>query len=434
MVATYAGVNMTQSAQSPFTTDGKNYIWYLVAPTAGTNNVVLTASSSGTIRTAAMSYTGAKQTGVPDTATSSDRSAVLVHAATTTTLADNDWLVMGMRENVNGDCAARNSNTKLRTAPSSYCGFDSNAAKTPPGSYALVATTGPLTSRISLMMLSITPVCTTNCTEIFDTAGYTTWTVPENVTSIDVACWGGGGAGFDGGTGGGGAGGGGGAFASSTVTVATNDVIRIFVGVGGTTSGAAGATSTASTTAPALLVAADSGGGGLGLTTQIGIGGTIGRSTGDVKNDGGNGGQGIDDSTHDGGGGGGGGAGPHGDGEVGADAIGGATDTGGAGGRGDNTLGGTAGAAGNGGNGGIGGTSALGGGGGGGGDNGATGGAGGTAGAGGGGGETGQGNGATGRCEITYTTAAAGGTSGTPARFNITQGQFIINNGKLDIE
>lgn len=254
---------------------------------------------------------------------------------------------------------------------------------------------------------------TETCTETFSTAGYTTWTVPADVTSINVACWGGGGAGFDGSTSGGGAGGGGGAFASSTETVSPSDVVRLFIGAGGTTSGAAGATSTASSTAPSTFVLAPSGSGGSSVTTLIGNGGKASLATGDVSANGGNGGTGIDDGTHDGGGGGGGAGGPHGAGEVGANAIGGTTDTGGAGGRGDNTSGGTAGSAGNGAAGGIGGTSVLGGGGGGGGDNGQTGGAAGTYGGGGGGGETGEGDGAAGACQITYVAVASGGGGGS---------------------
>lgn len=267
---------------------------------------------------------------------------------------------------------------------------------------------------------------TTTCTDVFDTSGYHSWTAPPDVYTALAACWGGGGAGFDGGTGGGGEGGGGGAFASSSVAVTPGTLYTIFVGAGGTVSNTAGATSTFATT----TVVADGGGGGGAVVSSKGLGGLISLSTGDVEFAGGDGGNGIDDSTHDGGGGGGGAAGPHGAGEAGADAIGGATDTGGAGGRGDNTSGGTAGAAGNGGAGGVGGTSSLGGGGGGGGDNGQTGGAGGPAGAGGGGGEAGEGDGATGRCEVTYTEGAVE-PAATTKRISIPPGggKFIIPPG-----
>lgn len=261
---------------------------------------------------------------------------------------------------------------------------------------------GP-SSVIDLFQIKIYWTCTPGniCTETFATAGYTTWTVPTSVNSATIACWGGGGAGFDGSTSGGGRGGGGGAFASTTQSVTAGDVIRLFIGAGGTVSAANGATSTASTTAPATIVAASPGVGGKDATTLGGDGGLSANSTGTTKFSGGRGGAGL--GTDDAGGGGGGAAGPHGAGEVGADATG---TTGGAGGRGDNTSGGTSGAAGNGSAGGTGGSSTNGGGGGGGGDNGTVGGAGGTYGAGGGGGETGEGDGATGACSVTYSIAS----------------------------
>lgn len=82
-------------------------------------------------------------------------------------------------------------------------------------------------------------------TTTVSSTGYSTWTVPNGITSVNIACWGGGGAGFTGTTAGGGAGGGGGAFASSTVSVSGGQVIRFFIGAGGATSGANGATTTA---------------------------------------------------------------------------------------------------------------------------------------------------------------------------------------------
>lgn len=247
------------------------------------------------------------------------------------------------------------------------------------------------------------------CTETFSTPGFAPWTAPTNVTSVQVACWGGGGAGFDGSNSGGGRGGGGGAFASSTVTVVPGTLYTIFIGNGGQTSGAAGTDSTFSTT----TVVADGGLGGGDATTLGGEGGTVANSTGSVRFAGGRGGAG--NGTDDAGGGGGGAAGPHGAGEVGQDAS---TTVGGNGGRGDNTLGGTSGAGDTNGNtapnGGVGGTSIWGGGGGGGGDQASVGGAGGAYGGGGGGGENGMGTGAAGACYLKYSADAPAASTIAP--------------------
>jgi len=246
------------------------------------------------------------------------------------------------------------------------------------------------------------------CLETY-AAGFSTFTVPADVTSLDIACWGaGGGGGILAGGGGGGAGGG--AFASSTHSVSASDVIRIFVGSGGATE-TAGATSTASTTAPAAIVVAD--GGQRALDLAAGRGGLASLSTGTVKADGGDGGAG--NTTNDVSGGGGGAGGPHGAGNDGTARVG-ADTTGGAGGSGDAGSGGSAGTADTNNattpGGGPGGTSTNGGGGGGGGDDGDPGGDGGSRGGGGGGGEvtgsgTEGGQGADGACTIQYFASAA---------------------------
>lgn len=255
------------------------------------------------------------------------------------------------------------------------------------------------------------------CTNVFDSTGYTTWTVPDGVTQAIIACWGAGGGGGDG-NGSGGGGGGGGAFASTTQSVSPSDVIRLFIGTGGISNNTAGngtngATTTASTTAPSTIVSAAPGWGGGGALTGCsgnicfaGRGGAVASSTGTTIFAGGNGGTG-EGGTGDEGGGGGGAAGPHGAGANGATGIG--LTTGGVGGTGDNSSGG---AGGNGGNGGAGtnGTPSInGGGGGGGGDDGAAGGSGAIYGAGGGGGEgnTSSITGASGACTITYTIASS---------------------------
>ena len=269
-------------------------------------------------------------------------------------------------------------------------------------------------------ILSFTALCdyySARCTFVYSTPGTTNYTPYVDVDTALVACWGGGGGGgIISGSGGGG--GGGGAFASSSVAVTfgTNYVVR--VGVGGTADTAAGGgdSSFATTT-----VVAD---GGLGTTGATGAaGGTVANSTGSVEFAGGTGGTG--NTTGDVGGGGGGSAGPHGAGGNGAAGTSGTVGGGGGGGNGGSAgSGSTGGSSTNGGaggtgdsngsanpTGGAGTTNTNGGGGGGGGDDGDPGGAAGSVGAGSGGGEiAGAGNGANGRCEVTFQ-----GTASSPA-------------------
>lgn len=260
------------------------------------------------------------------------------------------------------------------------------------------------------------------CEETFFTPGLSTWTVPANVTTANMACWGAGGGGDVISTSAGG-GGGGGAFASSTVSVTPTNVYNIVIGAGGVgaTSPTIGATSSIALSGGASTTLAQ--GGREAVNTVAGAGGAIGTGQviGDVKSAGGVGGGGV--TTDDAGGGGGGAGGPAGTGGAGSVAsatVGGGGGGGNAGGAGGQPTGGTAGS--NGGvggqgdsngstdpNGGPGAPGVYGGGGGGGGDNGDGGGNGGLPGGGGAGGEVDNtfGDGGNGMCTIAYTINAA---------------------------
>ncbi|WP_052122265.1 GEVED domain-containing protein [Flavobacterium suncheonense] len=142
-------------------------------------------------------------------------------------------------------------------------------------------------------------------TQTFTTLGNGSFTVPCDVTSITVECWGGGGSG--GGQGNNNAqagGGGGGAYARSTVAVTPNTTINFFVGAGGaqTASGNTNGNNGENTTWNTNQVVAQGGFGGA-YTGAGGNGGTVAGSTGTVVFRGGNGG------TASGGTSGGGGAG-----------------------------------------------------------------------------------------------------------------------------
>ncbi len=135
----------------------------------------------------------------------------------------------------------------------------------------------------------------------------TTWTVPANVTSVTIECWGGGGKGADMSPGpNGGGGGGGGAYASSTVNVTPGQSLTVTVGGQGGTSQVAGNGST--------LVKAVGGSNASGTTG--GQGGQASACTGAVKYSGGNGGNGCE-GIWAGSGGGGAAAGNHGNGNAG---------------------------------------------------------------------------------------------------------------------
>lgn len=139
---TYNSVAMTLIDKKQMGADRFFYLWYLVAPATGANNIVATSSNSQILRAASASYTGASQTGVPDASTTNNVEGTLSITTSVTTVADNSWLVMVARNSGAEDITA-GASTTLRTLidpDTSEAIFDSNAAKTPAGSHSLVAT------------------------------------------------------------------------------------------------------------------------------------------------------------------------------------------------------------------------------------------------------------------------------------------------------
>lgn len=94
---TYAGTAMTQAIKKPWPPhDGSfTYLYYLVNPASGANNVVVSVSSNDNQFTSACgSYTGVLQSGTPDTGFTSE-DAVGDRTVSVTVSASNSWLVLG---------------------------------------------------------------------------------------------------------------------------------------------------------------------------------------------------------------------------------------------------------------------------------------------------------------------------------------------------
>lgn len=136
---TYNGVSMTLVTK--VNSDGTGrflYLFALVAPTSGSNTVAITTSGSVNVLSAvAMGYSGAQQS------TTMDASGINTGTGTSisksiTTVADNCWLAGGVW--MNSDSITAGASTTVRATSAGdgrIAGIDSNAAKTPPGSYSL---------------------------------------------------------------------------------------------------------------------------------------------------------------------------------------------------------------------------------------------------------------------------------------------------------
>jgi len=105
----YAGVSMTLINKVKATGDRWCYLFVLVGPSTGVNNVVVSASASIAIDGASASYTGAKQTGQPDSSNTGTNNLTSI-TVSTTVVAANCWLFAVFRANVTTGSAGTGSN------------------------------------------------------------------------------------------------------------------------------------------------------------------------------------------------------------------------------------------------------------------------------------------------------------------------------------
>ena len=122
---TYNGVAMTQIASVDAWT--RTALYYLVAPATGTNTVTITASGNNPIYGRATSYTGASQTGVPDSFSTNTGTGTTSLNLTTTVVANNSWLVGCIGNDSNTQTAG--SNTTIRYQLNGWSIIDSNGAQ-----------------------------------------------------------------------------------------------------------------------------------------------------------------------------------------------------------------------------------------------------------------------------------------------------------------
>lgn len=137
---TYNGVSATLITSITPASSRRVYLWYLIAPSTGSNTVAVGSSSSTAIGANAVSYTGAQQSGVPD-AQATASSSTTPSVTSVTTVADNCWAVLAVIGNNANSTASTNST--LRASNATYGDgdtYDNNGAITPAGSYSMTVT------------------------------------------------------------------------------------------------------------------------------------------------------------------------------------------------------------------------------------------------------------------------------------------------------
>lgn len=143
---TYNAVSATQAvtlASGGLTFDN-GYLFRLVAPATGANNIVVTVSADTFIYSAATSYSGVDQTSPIDATGTNSTTGTSVSVSITTTV-DNDWLAGFWWEATTDDDVAwtAGANTTIRQQDADpgrwYAIGDTNSAQTPTGSKTISA-------------------------------------------------------------------------------------------------------------------------------------------------------------------------------------------------------------------------------------------------------------------------------------------------------
>ncbi len=162
---TYNGVAMTQVGTNLVVSTlyyDKIFLYYLIAPATGSNNVVATFGSANYNFLYALSYTEVSQSSFPDASIENGPTAGTSMTTSLTTVADNCWTVLqGL--SVNGALSAGTGSTLRNNNVSNSAIFDSNGAQTPAGSKSMAFTTTINENKVG-QMISFAPVAsaTTN--------------------------------------------------------------------------------------------------------------------------------------------------------------------------------------------------------------------------------------------------------------------------------
>jgi len=158
---TYGGVSMTAVTGQAFSSNfGYLKLFVLHNPASGANDIVVSTSNYTGAWLVAASYTGVKQTGQPEVnAKAADTANVSEVTGTLTTTSDNNWLLMfAIVNSTAGGTVAAGSGTTLITDSNKYTAFlDSNGAKTPAGSYSLVADNTSSSVRMTYIIVCFAP-------------------------------------------------------------------------------------------------------------------------------------------------------------------------------------------------------------------------------------------------------------------------------------
>lgn len=157
---TYNGVALTKLITTDFNGSiGVLEIWGLVNPASGTNSISVAFTGSQFMGASAVSYTGVKQSGLPDASNYTDIAGVSSSSITTavTTVAATTWIVAATYSNTGTPSAGTNQTARGTTATRATMLGDTNANQSP-GSNSMTTNISPNKSDILQALVSIADV------------------------------------------------------------------------------------------------------------------------------------------------------------------------------------------------------------------------------------------------------------------------------------
>jgi hypothetical protein len=165
---TYNGVSMTLAVKkvtAPGGSDRFSYIYFLLNPASGANNVVISCTNNHFLFGGAADYTGVAQSGQPDaTQVDAGSGSVSTFTSSITTIADNSWAILleeGYDTNNDDLPPIAGTGVTRRAFESTYGAFglfDSNGAITPPAAYSMTTTRSTASNTINHIKASFAPV------------------------------------------------------------------------------------------------------------------------------------------------------------------------------------------------------------------------------------------------------------------------------------
>ncbi len=159
---TYASVSLTFATKiiiNSGTTDPRyNYIYFLLNPASGANNVVISCTNAHWLLPVAADYTGVARSGQPDATATATAPGAATITASITTVAANCWAVLGQSESNATQAPTAGAGATFRKSGAAHFQpgmFDSNAALTVGAHSMTVNDAG--TNYLSATVASFTP-------------------------------------------------------------------------------------------------------------------------------------------------------------------------------------------------------------------------------------------------------------------------------------